>query len=131
MTKIGEVIQSADWKKEKHAPVIECPDTVAAGEVFDVTLSVGKEIPHPNTTEHYIAWMTLFFFPEGGKFAQQIGRFEFSSHGEAATGPNTGVVYTSPKAVASFKVTVPGTLIAVSYCNIHGLWESNKEIKIG
>ncbi|MCK5288212.1 MAG: hypothetical protein KAJ14_06080 [Candidatus Omnitrophica bacterium] len=25
-----------------------------------------------------------------------------------------------------FKVIKPGTIMAVSYCNIHGLWESSK-----
>jgi len=27
-------------------------------------------------------------------------------------------------------VNAPGTLIATSYCNIHGLWESSKEIAL-
>ncbi len=25
----------------------------------------------------------------------------------------------------------PGTLIATSYCNIHGLWESSQVVKVG
>ena len=50
MTKLSEHIQEADWKKEKHAPVIECPDRVKAGEIFEVTVGLGKEIAHPNTT---------------------------------------------------------------------------------
>ena len=29
---IGEKIQSADWKSEKHVPVIEFPGKVKAGE---------------------------------------------------------------------------------------------------
>ena len=32
MKKLGDVIQTADWNKEKHVPVIECADTVNAGE---------------------------------------------------------------------------------------------------
>jgi superoxide reductase len=31
-----EMYQSADWKKEKHVPVIEAPDEVTKGEFFDV-----------------------------------------------------------------------------------------------
>ncbi|MBC7238051.1 MAG: Neelaredoxin, partial [Chloroflexi bacterium] len=61
-------IQHADWKTEKHVPVIECPDTVKAGEFFEVTVSIGKEVAHPNTTEHHIAWITLYYQPEGDKF---------------------------------------------------------------
>ncbi|MEI6156966.1 MAG: desulfoferrodoxin family protein, partial [Atribacterota bacterium] len=28
----GELFQSADWKQEKHVPVIEGPDSVKKGE---------------------------------------------------------------------------------------------------
>jgi len=28
MVKASELYQSADWKSEKHVPVIECPDEV-------------------------------------------------------------------------------------------------------
>jgi len=54
MKKIGELYQTADWKAEKHVPVIECPDRVIADEMFDVKVSLGMEIAHPNTTEHHI-----------------------------------------------------------------------------
>ena len=49
MVKIGEKIQEADWKKEKHVPVIECPDSVKANETFEVKVAIGKDIAHPNT----------------------------------------------------------------------------------
>jgi superoxide reductase len=52
MAELGTHIQKADWKTEKHVPVIECPDTVKAGEMFEVKVTLGKEIAHPNTTEH-------------------------------------------------------------------------------
>jgi superoxide reductase len=127
---LGEQIQSADWKSEKHVPVIDCPDNVKADELFSVTASVGKEIAHPNTTEHHIRWIQLYFRPEGDKFIYQIGNFEFSAHGESVDGPNTGPAYTSHSVTASLKVSKPGTLTAVSLCNIHGLWESSKTITV-
>ena len=65
MEKIGDLIQAADWKAEKHVPVIECADEVKADEVFEVTVTIGKEVAHPNTTEHHISWMSLYFHPEG------------------------------------------------------------------
>ena len=61
--KIGNLIQEADWKKEKHVPVIECPDEVSKDEMFDVKAGLGKEIAHPNTTEHHIRWIELYFHP--------------------------------------------------------------------
>ena len=128
--KIGERIQTADWKAEKHVPVIECADTVAADKMFGVKVSVGKEIPHPNTTEHHISWIDVYFQPEGDKFVYHVGRFEFAAHGESVKGANQGPVYTHPEVTFSMRVNTAGTLIAVSRCNIHGLWESSKEIHL-
>lgn len=130
MTKLSEHIQHADWKKEKHAPAIDAPDQVKAGEFFDVTVGLGKEIAHPNTTEHHISWITLYFHPEGAKFTHQVGHFEFSAHGEHASGPNKGPAYTHPQVTATLKLEESGTLIALALCNIHGLWESTREIKV-
>jgi superoxide reductase len=127
---IADRIQTADWKAEKHVPVIECPDTVKAGEMFEVKVGIGKEIAHPNTTEHHIRWIRLYFHPEGDKFTYDVGYFEFNAHGESVAGANQGPVYTDHSATASLKVDKPGTLHAVSFCNIHGLWESEKEIKV-
>ncbi len=126
----GELYQSADWKVEKHVPVIECPNEVSTDEMFEVKVSLGKEITHPNTTEHHIRWIQLFFKPEGDKFSYQIGNFEFTAHGESVDGPNTGPIYTHHSVTAGINITKPGTIIATSLCNIHGLWEDTKEIKL-
>lgn len=131
MAKLADVIQEADWKKEKHVPVIECPDSVRAGEVFDVRLSLGKEIAHPNTTEHHIRWITLYFHPESEKSPYQVGNFEFNAHGESAAGPNEGPVYTDHSVTARLKIAKSGTLHALALCNIHGLWESSRKVQAG
>ncbi|MEE9524887.1 MAG: class II SORL domain-containing protein [Thermodesulfovibrionales bacterium] len=130
MEKAGSLYQSADWKSEKHVPVIECPDKVKADEVFEVKVSIGKEIAHPNTTEHHIRWTRLYFRPEGDKFAYEVGSVEFSAHGESTEGANAGPVYTHHAATVALKLTKAGTLVATSFCNIHGLWESRKEVKV-
>jgi superoxide reductase len=130
MVQLGERIQKADWKKEKHVPVIECPDQVKAGEFFEVKVSLGKEIAHPNTTEHHIRWISLYFHPEGEKFTYDVGHFEFNAHGESVQGPDTSSVYTHHEVTTSFKTSKPGTIHALSYCNIHGLWEYAKEIEV-
>jgi len=127
MAAIKDLFQSADWKAEKHVPVIE----VAAGQekTFTVSIHVGKEIPHPNTTEHHISWIEVYFHPQGDKFPYQIGNFEFTAHGASTQGPNTSTVYTEPKVTINFKTEKSGTIYAASYCNIHGLWENSKELK--
>lgn len=131
MKTIGELYQTADWKKEKHVPVIECRENVKSGEMFSVKVTVGKEMPHPNTTEHHIRWITVYFHPEGEKFPYEVGHFEFNAHGESADGPNKGSAYANPEITLSLKITKPGVIYATSLCNIHGLWNSEKELKIG
>jgi superoxide reductase len=131
MAKFGERLQTADWKSEKHVPAIECPDQVKKDEVFQIKVSLGKEVAHPNTTEHHIRWVTLYFHPQGDKFTYQVGHFEFTAHGESTEGPNTGPVYTNHSVTASCKLQKGGTLHAISFCNIHGLWESSKEVAVG
>lgn len=128
--KISDVIQSADWKTEKHSPVIEAPERVKAGESFAIDLSVGKEIAHPNTTEHHIRWIKLYFKPDNSKFVYEVSTFEFNAHGESVEGANKGPIYTEPAAKTTLKINSSGTLIATSYCNIHGLWESSQAITV-
>ncbi|MBN2380470.1 class II SORL domain-containing protein [candidate division WOR-3 bacterium] len=127
---IADNIQSADWKTEKHVPVIDCPNKVKPDEWVKVIVTLGKEIAHPNTTEHHIRWIKAFFVPDGAKFAYDLGTFEFNAHGESTEGPNKGPVYTHHEASFSFKTTKPGTINALSYCNIHGLWESSKKVDL-
>jgi len=125
---IGEHVGKADWKKEKHVPVIECPDKVKADEMFEVKVTVGKEIAHPNTTAHHIRWIALYFHPAGEKFSYQIARCEFGAHGEGAEGPDTSSIYTHSSVTTWMKTKKPGTLYGVSLCNIHGLWENEKKV---
>jgi len=128
--RICERIQEADWQKEKHVPVIECPDRVKVGESVQVKITLGKAIEHPNTTEHHIRWIKAFFSPDGDKFTYELGRYEFNAHGESAEGPNKGPVYTEHEVTFSFRTTKSGTLHALALCNIHGLWESSKRIEV-
>ena len=120
---IGNLYQSGDWKGEKHVPVIHLPETAKKGDEVEVKVLVGEEIPHPNTLEHYIAWIKVYFKPAEGKFPVEIGTYTFAAHGEAE-------LLTAPYLTTKFKVSGSGTLYATSYCNIHGLWENSAEIKV-
>jgi superoxide reductase len=126
----GELFQTADWKTEKHVPVIECLDKVKSGEIFPVKVTLGKEVAHPNTTEHHIRWISVYFRAAGEKFTYEVGHFEFSAHGESTAGPNQGPVYTNHEVTASLKISKPGVIYATALCNIHGLWQSAKEIQV-
>jgi superoxide reductase len=128
--RLAEKIKTADWKTEKHVPVIECKEKPQKDEPLNVKISVGKEIAHPNTTEHHIRFIRAFFVPDGGTAAYDLGYFEFNAHGESGAGPNKGPVYTHPEVGFAFKTNQSGTINAISYCNIHGLWESSKKIEV-
>lgn len=114
---LSETIKSGDWKREKHVPVIEYE---RKGDMIEVEVSVGKEVPHPNTLEHHIAWIELYFKPEDGQFPIMVGRVAFTAHGDSMT---------EPKVRFYLKTKKKGKLMALSYCNIHGLWENEVEVE--
>ena len=118
---ISKLVKSADWKAEKHVPVITVQGALTPGEPLEVEVAVGKEIPHPNTLEHYIAWIALYYTPEGAQLPTELARAEFAAHGPA--------VLTEPAIKTTVRLPKPGTLQAVAYCNLHGVWEG--ELKIG
>ncbi len=123
MKSLGKLLQSGDWKGEKHVPVIDAPEKVKKDELFEIKVSIGDEIPHPNTLEHHISWIKVFFHPEGSNFPVEIGNIDFMAHGE-------GNIFNEPYAALKTKVDNPGTIYALSYCNIHGLWENSVEVAL-
>ena len=129
MVNLNDLVQTADWKTEKHSPVIEIIGTPKK-EGTIIKLTIGKEIPHPNTTEHHITWINAYFLPVGEKFPIQIGKCSFDSHGASTKGANTSTVYTNYEATISLKTEKSGTIIAFSFCNIHGLWKSELDLKL-
>jgi superoxide reductase len=127
---LDSLLQKADWKSEKHVPVIEAPEKAKKGEFFRVTATVGKEISHPNKTEHHISWIEIYFLPQEEKFPYEIARVEFCAHGSSVQGADTSTIYTHHEVTVSFKTEKPGFILASSYCNIHGLWQNGRELKL-
>jgi superoxide reductase len=126
MVKLKELMQEDDWKKEKHVPVIEVKKKEE--DEYWIKAIVGKEIEHPNKTEHHIEWIKIYFKPKDGKYPYQVGEFIFSAHGASVEGPDTSDIHTAPHAVCHLKTSKSGTIIAESYCNIHGLWTQTSDI---
>ncbi|MDO4988838.1 MAG: class II SORL domain-containing protein [Synergistes sp.] len=126
--KIGETIRDGDFKTEKHLPTIEAPEKVKAGEEAVVKVMVGAEIKHPNTPAHHISWIQLFFKPEQGPVIE-VAKFSYVVHNDTMT-DTPGPVAAEPASCVKVKLTKSGTLIAMSYCNLHGLWESSKAITV-
>ncbi|MCD6488063.1 MAG: class II SORL domain-containing protein [Desulfurococcales archaeon] len=111
-TASGEAIS----KVESHTPRIDAPDTVKAGELFKVRIRVG---PHPSKVEHSIRRLELYFYEEGRGFNPVlVASMEFTP------------VYTEPEVELSLRLNKSGILYAIGYCNLHGLWEARKEIRV-
>ncbi len=128
-TTLSSTVKTADWKAEKHVPVIAVPAAAKAGVPFDVEIDVGKEIPHPNTAQHHICWIALHFVPEGASTSIELGRADFSAHG-ASLSDTPGPAATAPSAHFRVSLAVPGTLHATAYCNLHGLWSSSAALSL-
>jgi len=103
-------------KAESHTPKIDAPDRVKAGEAFTVKISVG---PHPNKVEHSIRWVDVYFEEEGRSFNPiHLARLEFTPE------------YVEPEVEIKVKLSKSGTLYALGYCNLHGVWEARKKIVV-
>jgi superoxide reductase len=85
---------SVDAANEKHVPVIEKTEN-------GIIVKVGS-VEHPMADEHYIEWIQVM----NGPYSQ----IKFLKPGE--------------KPQAEFYVPFSDTLVARSYCNLHGLWKS-------
>ncbi len=123
MKDLGQLIYTFDGaagealaKRESHSPKIEIPSMIKSGEAVTVKVSVG---PHPNTLEHSIRWIKLYFAEEGRAF---------NPIAIAKAGFNPGT--TDPDVIFKVKFNKGGVLHAVQYCNLHGLWSAKKEIKV-
>ncbi|NOQ33588.1 MAG: desulfoferrodoxin [Methanosarcinales archaeon] len=114
--KFDEILKGREAEgKEKHVPTIEIGKGRGEGNVDVVRVVVGKDVPHPNTVEHHIAWVELYGVKKDGQVVD-LGRTDFAPG------------YTNPN--ARFQVPAPEfkAFCALAYCNIHGVWENCVEL---
>jgi len=100
---------------KKHLPVIEAPDRARPDEIFEVNIHIGgiDGVEHPNEPGHFIEWIELY---SGDTF---LNKCSFSG----------GASYP----IAKFKIKLShahGPLKVWAKCNLHGLWESEKDITV-
>ncbi|MCQ6962856.1 class II SORL domain-containing protein [Methanolobus chelungpuianus] len=102
--------------KEKHVPEIDIIRGHGKDKNDFVRVTVGKEVPHPNTAEHHIEWVELYGITKEGRTIN-FGRMGFEP------------IYTDPvatfhvKGIDNFKA-----FCALEYCNIHGVWQNCIEV---
>jgi superoxide reductase len=120
---LGDLILTYDMaagealgKRESHVPKIEIPAKVKANESFEIKIVVG---PHPNTIEHSIRWIEIYFNEEGRAFNPlMLARIDFTP------------IISEPKIIVNANLQKKGSIHAMEYCNLHGLWSSKKEVTI-
>ena len=88
---------------EKHRPKVSWNNG-------RVDVEVG---PHPNETTHHISWVAVFHEKDGR--IRELGRTYFGSHDDVKTTFKTSFYVEGIQG---------GRIIAVAYCNIHGLWKN-------
>ena len=99
--------------EKKHIPYISAPERVEKDKPFDISIEIGRLLAHPNEPGHFIEWLEVYC---GDTF---LGRTYFAG----------GVSHP----IARFKVNLShaqGPLKVWAKCNLHGIWESTKEIQI-
>jgi len=66
--KFGDIVKSMGTEgTEKHVPVIEIGKGRGREDVDVVRIVVGRDVPHPNTPEHHIAWVELYGMRNDGQ----------------------------------------------------------------
>ena len=103
-------------KVKSHTPKIEAPQLVKAGQPFELKISVG---PHPSTVQHSIRKIEVYYYEKGRSFNPVL----------LATIRLTPA-YTEPEVKLVLRLKKSGTIYAIGYCNLHGLWEDRKEIRV-
>ena len=96
-----EEFAAADDFTKKHTPFIE---VAPHGDKTVVSVTVGHQVAHPNTPDHFIQWIMLY------ANESPIARFDLSP------------VATVPRVEIIVDVDAGTKLRAVEHCNLHGLW---------
>jgi len=91
--------------EQLHVPVIEPPDFVAPGEMFPVTVKVGR-VPHEMQPGHYVQFVDLY---AGDTF---LARASFTP------------LAPKPKITCYLVLNESTSLRAIAFCNHDGFWES-------
>ncbi len=98
--------------EQAHVPGIDIAGPVTAGQPVKVTVKVGVGHMHPSTHDHFIQWIELY------NKDMLLGRVDLS--------PATS----QPEATFTVVLDNSTTLKARQNCNLHGTWESSKNVKV-
>ena len=115
--RFGKLLQKDAPGWEKHLPAVKI-EKCAQCSCPIVKVTVGKETPHPNKLEHHIKYVNLYAKEEGDRPAVTVGKADF------------GPTFAEPKVTFNVMLQKTSELIAVEYCNIHGLWDNSVKVEV-
>ena len=92
-------------------PWIVAPDTVTVGEMFKVTVRLGR-VPHPQEPGHHIEYVHL----KMGDVLLAATTFHYE--------------WVHPETTVALKLGESTDLTAFADCNLHGLWAETKRIQV-
>lgn len=104
--------EEMDVLEKKHAVIINAPDEIERSDFFEVEVKVGEYKEHPNELGHFIEWIELY---HGDTF---LTRLDLT--------PEKTNYFLKTK----IKISYQHPLRARAKCNLHGIWEGEKSIKI-
>jgi len=96
----------------KHVPLIQAPDTVKKGELFEIKVRIGR-VQHPMEMPHHIEWIHFF------KDNRPLAAVQLSREGVA------------PSATLSLSLLKSAEIQVKILCNLHGYWMETKKIDAG
>ncbi len=98
---------------DKHSPVITCENEAVRNKPFNVKVRIGKTIKHPNAPDHHYEYIQLW------NLETLVGeaRLQRASYGDQPVQIEVNFTFI-PK--------VSMRLMAMAYCNKHGLWRSEE-----
>ncbi len=99
--------------EKKHLPVLTVPQSVKAGECFEVSIEVGKLLAHPNEHAHFIEFIELYADDT------YLARVDLTA---GTTCPSVKLCVALPGCI--------GELRAYQRCNLHGVWVHTAPIKV-
>lgn len=98
--------------EELHVPYFKGPSTAKKGETVALSVSVGEKL-HPMSMNHWIERLRVF-----DNMRRPIVDVSFARVG------------VRPMGEFHIPIDETTTLIAQSYCNIHGIWEARHTITV-
>ncbi|MHC4983384.1 MAG: class II SORL domain-containing protein [Planctomycetota bacterium] len=99
--------------EKKHIPVIAAPESVKAGECFEVVVEVGKLLAHPNENGHFIEFVELY------------ADDRYLARADLTAGT------TCPRLRLCVALRGPvDELRAYGRCNLHGVWVSAVKVAV-